>query len=125
MPRGRKRDIVEAEAAGEQASASSGGPSAWLSANMVSQRVVNDTRRNYTLAFKYLSEYAKANIPNSCDESGLLRLPMSDDVWVSLLEGMSAPLDEKGKVKAFGTLQSYVSAIKFYYQERVLIFLVC
>jgi len=27
-------------------------------------------------------------------------------------------VDDKGKVKAFGTLQSYVSAIKFFYQER-------
>jgi hypothetical protein len=118
MPRRRKRD-AETSLSTSAANAVDGDDSnLWLNDVMVGRRVVEDTRHNYTLSFHFLSEHARTNIPNSCDSEGMLKLPMENSVWVTLLSDMAKPIDSVGRVRAFGTIQTYISAIKFFYQER-------
>jgi hypothetical protein len=117
--RGRNTASRLVQSAGEPAVASvEAQNNEWLTDVMVGRRVVDDTRRNYTLAFKFLSEHCKTSIPNSCDSNGQLILPLTPAIWLKLLNDMAEPIDATGKIRAYGTLQSYISAIKFFYEER-------
>lgn len=96
---------------------SQSGVQQWLDNDMVGRRVVEETRKAYTTTFKFLSAYAVANIPGSCGSNGLLTIPLKSDVWMKLLDDMALPLDDVGRIRAFGTIQSYISSIKFFYEE--------
>jgi len=118
MARGRKRKVPEESSTPSASAASNEEENVWLADEMIVNRVVEDTRHNYTLSFHFLSEHCKDHIPGSCDIEGNLILPMPDAVWQKLLKNMSQPIDSVGRVRAYGTIQSYISSIKFFYQER-------
>ena len=122
MPRGRNRSVDVTPGATQSSSSSSSiaiSPDSvcenlFLSDSMVSKRVTDSTRKDYTMTLDYITKYCSRNIPNSCDTSGVLILPMADTTLQAFLTDMAKPVDVNGCVKAFQTVDSYVSVIKFF-----------
>jgi len=91
--------------------------------DIMDERVVPSTKKFYKGAIKYLTKVCKNhdNLKGALDKEGHLKVPMDLNMLKSLFGELSKS-DEDGKCKAFSTIQTYVSALKYLYRLKKVVF---
>jgi hypothetical protein len=85
---------------------------------MVAKRVTAKTRKSYESTFRWITRICKERIPGSCDRNGSLKLPMRSAHLQAFLKIASEPVNNEGAIRAYSSVQQYVSVIKFFYEEQ-------